>query len=162
LATCGEDGPHAANLLYVRDGFALIWVSDPGSRHSLEIAHNPRVAATIAPDCFEIADIHGMQISGRAHAITDACHRANARRLLEARYPYAKRLLDGRSGSRELHASMAFYRLEPTRMVLIDNGRGFGHKETLDLDLPADNPDEQPSRPCGGLRHEIGKSRFRV
>jgi hypothetical protein len=26
-----------------------------------------------------------------------------------------------------------FYRLEPTRLVLIDNCRGFGHKETLEL-----------------------------
>jgi len=28
LATVGGDGPHAANLFYARDGYALIWVSD--------------------------------------------------------------------------------------------------------------------------------------
>jgi hypothetical protein len=38
LATSGESGPHAANVLYVRDDFALLWVSDPISRHSREIA----------------------------------------------------------------------------------------------------------------------------
>jgi hypothetical protein len=36
LATSGESGPHAANVLYVRDDFALLWVSDPISRHSRE------------------------------------------------------------------------------------------------------------------------------
>ena len=29
---------------------------------------------------------------------------------------------------------MQFYRLEPANMVLIDNTRGFAHKDTLDLE----------------------------
>jgi hypothetical protein len=33
---------------------------------------------------------------------------------------------------------MDFYRLEPARVVLIDNSRDFGHKDTLDLALPSD------------------------
>src|SRR5262245_25687970 len=48
LATAGADGPHAANLFYARDGFALIWVSDPTSRHSLHVEGGARVAATVA------------------------------------------------------------------------------------------------------------------
>jgi hypothetical protein len=44
---------------------------------------------------------------------------------------------------------MEFYRLEPTRMVLIDNSRGFGHKDTLDLTLSnKDGTDEK----CGLMR----------
>src|SRR6516165_1471022 len=50
LATCGPHGPHAANVFYARDGFSLLWVSDPQSTHSTNIGINPQVGATIAPD----------------------------------------------------------------------------------------------------------------
>jgi uncharacterized protein YhbP (UPF0306 family) len=133
LATCDHDGPHAANLFYVRDSFALLWVSDPKSRHSMDIRNNAQVAATIAPDCIDIDAIRGVQILGHAHIITGDGPRANARKLLEARYPQTQRLFGPNSPLREAYGKMGFYQLEPSRMVLIDNSRGFGHKETLEL-----------------------------
>ena len=133
LATCGPDGPHAATVFYVRDGLALLWVSDPNSRHSAELAADARVAATVAPDYFEFDDILGVQISGRAHAIADASERANAELMLQARYPSLKRMSEGLPTLREAYERAKFYRLEPTRLVLIDNSRGFGHKDTLEL-----------------------------
>ena len=133
LATCGPDGPHAATVFYVRDGLALLWVSDPNSRHSAELAANARVAATVAPDYFEFDDILGVQISGLAHAIADASERANAELMLQARYPSLKRTSEGSPALLEAYERAEFYRLEPTRLVLIDNSRGFGHKDTLEL-----------------------------
>jgi uncharacterized protein len=151
LATCGRGGPHAANLFYVRDGFALIWVSDSNSRHSTDIEGDAVVAATIAPDCVDIDDIRGVQISGRAYGMASEGPRAHARRLLEARYPEVKPLFGASSAMREVYARMEFYRLEPTRMVLIDNSRGFGHKETLDLEtFPADRLRELSSATASG------------
>jgi uncharacterized protein len=85
LATCGPEGPHAANVFYVRNDFALIWVSDPKSRHSVDLEIGGRVAATIAPDYFDVDHICGVQISGRAHVIAGSTNRTNARLLLEAR-----------------------------------------------------------------------------
>jgi uncharacterized protein YhbP (UPF0306 family) len=134
LATCGREGPHAANVFYVRDGLALLWVSDPESRHSTDLAADPRIAATVAPDYSDMDDIRGVQISGYANMITGASDRTNARLLLEARYPCVKRLSEGQSALLEAYENISFYRLEPTRMVLIDNSRGFGHKDTLDLE----------------------------
>src|SRR5208282_4989458 len=133
LATCGSDGPHAASVFYVRDGLALLWVSDPNSRHSAELEANARVAATVAPDYFEFTDIRGVQISGQAHVIADAAERAKARLMLEARYPSLQRMSEGPPALREAYQRVEFYRLEPTRLVLIDNSRGFGHKDTLEL-----------------------------
>ena len=133
LATCGLDGPHAANVFYVRDSLALLWVSDPSSRHSTELAVNSRVAATVAPDYFEFANIRGVQISGQAHMIAHASERANARAMLHARYPSLRRMSQGLPDLREAYQRAEFYRLEPTRLVLIDNSRGFGHKDTLEL-----------------------------
>jgi hypothetical protein len=85
LATAGPDGPHAANVFYARDGFTLVWVSDPISRHSVELAAGGRVAATVAPDYFDFSDIRGVQIAGLAHLIAAATENAKARALLEAR-----------------------------------------------------------------------------
>lgn len=134
LATCGPQGPHAANVFYVRDGFALMWVSDPASRHSIEIEADPRVAGTIAPDYSDFEAVRGVQISGRARRITDAVERANARRLLETRYAFLKQLAEGPPALQQAYARVAFYRLDPARLVLIDNTRGFGHKDALELE----------------------------
>ena len=133
LATCGPQGAHAANVFYVRDGFALLWVSDPNSRHSANLEIDGRAAATVAPDYFDIDDIRGVQISGSAHTICGSAHRTNARLLLEARYPQVRRMLQESSALQEAYSRMEFYRLEPSRVVLIDNSRGFGHKDVLEL-----------------------------
>jgi len=135
LATSSVQGPHAANVLYARDGFALLWVSDPKARHSVELEANSHAAATVAPDYCDFDEIRGVQISGPAHRIEHACERDLARALLEARYPSLKRLSD-RPAIKQAYESAAFYRLVSRRMVIIDNKLGFGHKDALELDVP--------------------------
>ena len=130
LATLGPDGPHAANLFYARDGFTLFWVSDRTSRHSAELEADSRVAATISADHSDYAMIRGLQVSGRARLLVDD-ERARARQLLEARFPFLEKLAD--AGVRDSYARAQIYRLDAVRLVLIDNTRGFGHKDVLDL-----------------------------
>ena len=130
LATVGGQGPHAANLFYAREGFALFWVSDPASRHSVELVADGRVAATIARDFSDFAPIRGLQLWGRARVV-DAAERARARSVLEARYAFLKAPADG--ALRENYARADIFRLDIARCVLIDNTRGFGHKDVLEL-----------------------------
>jgi len=147
LATLGEDGPHAANLFYVRDGYALIWVSDPASRHSVHIEKHAGVAATIAANYRDFSDVRGLQVHGQARRITNALERARARGRLEARYPFLRRRSEG--NLREAYDRAQFYRLDPERIVLIDNTCGFGSKGVLE-------PVEQPAnvgRDATGVRH---------
>jgi uncharacterized protein YhbP (UPF0306 family) len=132
LATCGGDGPHAANVFYARDGFALLWLSDPASRHSIELESEPRVAATVAPDYLDFAEIRGVQMHGRATRLDGDAGRA-ARKLLEARYAFLRKMSLLPQALVSAYARISFYRLEPQRLVLIDNTRGFGHKETLEV-----------------------------
>ncbi len=131
LATCGGQGPHAASLFYARDGFTLFWVSDPASRHSGELEADGRVAATIARDFSDFAAIRGLQVSGRARRVVDPSERASARRILEARYAFLKQPAD--PALRQNYERAHIYRLDIVRCVLIDNSRGFGHKEALEL-----------------------------
>ena len=136
LATCGPQGPHAANLFYARDGFVLLWISDPNSRHSVELKANSRVTATIAPDYHDFGEVCGMQIYGDADCIAGASEVQRARTLLKARYPFLKRLSDGPPAMKDAYESAELYRLDPHRMVIIDNRLGFGHKDTLDFKAP--------------------------
>ena len=133
IATLGSSGPHATNLFYACDGLALVWVSEPDTQHSREIEADPRVAATVAPDYSDFAAVRGVQITGTARRIAAADERARHLALLEARYPFLRQLAAGPPKLQEAYARTAVYRLQPARIVLIDNSKGFGHKETLDL-----------------------------
>ncbi len=136
LATVGAQGPHAANVFYARDGLALLWISDVTSRHSVELEQDARVAATIARDYSDFATIRGLQISGRAHRIVAESERA--RRILEARYDFLKQAADG--ALRDRYDSAQIYRLDVDRLVLIDNNRGFGHKDVFEPRGNVDGP----------------------
>jgi len=133
LATVGPSGPHATNLFYACDGLALIWVSEPDTRHSREIEADSRVAATIAPDYSDFAAIRGVQVAGTARRIVAEDHRMRYLALLEARYPFLRQLTAGPAKLRQAYAGISVYRLEPARLVMIDNTKGFGHKETIEL-----------------------------
>jgi uncharacterized protein len=133
LATFGAGGAHAANLFYACDGLALVWISEPDTRHSREIEADARVAATVAPDYSDFAAIRGVQIAGTARRIVAAEERLRLLGLLEARYSFLRQLAALPSKLREAYGRTAVYRLQPTSIVLIDNTKGFGHKETLQI-----------------------------
>src|SRR3974390_2576564 len=76
LATCGPQGPHAANVFFARDGLALVWVSETTSRHSENIDADCHAAATVAPDYADFVMVRGVQLWGSAPRIADARGRA--------------------------------------------------------------------------------------
>jgi uncharacterized protein len=133
LASVGSSGPYATSLLYACDGLALVWVSEPGSRHSREIEADPRVSATVAPDYSDFAIIRGVQMTGAARRIVAADERIRHLAQLEARYSFLGQLAAAPLKLRQAYARTAVYRLDPVRIVLIDNTKGFGHKETLEI-----------------------------
>ncbi|MCC6887418.1 MAG: pyridoxamine 5'-phosphate oxidase family protein [Hyphomicrobiales bacterium] len=136
LATRGPDGPHAANLFYARDGFRLFWVSDSASRHSQHLAAEARVAATIAPDYQDFAEIRGLQLLGTAHCLDNPGEVEAAQGRLAQRYRFLRDVAALPEAVRNAFASARVYRLDPREIVLIDNTRGFGAKETLTLAAP--------------------------
>ena len=133
LASVGSSGPYATSVLYACDGLALVWVSEPGSRHSREIEADPRVSATVAPDYSDFAIIRGVQMTGAARRIVAADERIRHLAQLEARYSFLGQLAAAPLKLRQAYARTAVYRLDPVRIVLIDNTKGFGHKETLEI-----------------------------
>jgi uncharacterized protein YhbP (UPF0306 family) len=132
LATVSDAGAHAASLMYARAGFTLHWTSDPQSWHSQHLERDGRVTATIAPDYTDFRVIRGLQIAGRARRL-DGREAEGARAALVARYAFLAELASGPPKLRSAFEQAAFYVLAPERITLIDNARGFGHKETLTL-----------------------------
>src|SRR3974377_183596 len=118
LATVGLRGPDSTNLFYACDGLALVWVSDPDTRHSRDIAANPRVAATVAPDYSDFADIRGIQIAGAAQPIVAMHERKRHLALLEARYPFLGELARGPTKLLESYRATTLYRFRPARIIL--------------------------------------------
>src|SRR3989304_6080421 len=133
FATGDDQGmPHAATLLYALDGLVLYWMSDTETRHSRHIAVRPRVTATVAPDYADFRLIRGVQIFGTARRLAGAESLATARRMV-SRYGFLAELASGPAALRAAFEKAGFYCLVPERITLIDNTRGFGHKETLAL-----------------------------
>ncbi len=126
LATIGEDGrPQAAPLFYAETAdLSLIFISEPKARHSRNLARDNRVAATIYADGQLWQNIRGLQVEGTAAALAGEAARA-ARVVYLAKFPFI-------AESKVLAAALAlvtFYQLSPAWFRLIDNSRGFGHKE---------------------------------
>lgn len=131
LATLVDGAAHAANVMYAPEGLSLFWTSDPGSRHSLAIERDPRIAATVAPDYADFRFIRGVQIAGRARRLSEAGEAEHAGALLRRRFPFLRELDRAPAGLRAAIERAAYYRLDPEAVTLIDNTRKFGDKRTL-------------------------------
>lgn len=138
LATIGPSGePQAAAVFYAADDqLNLYFLSGPSSRHSQNLQRGPRAAATIQADGQAWQEIWGLQIEGTAHLVAGVRETARAARVFAGRFDFLQGLLDerGTDGPVALRGPLAgsrFYVLRPAWIRLIDNTRGFGHKEEL-------------------------------
>lgn len=132
LATVGPDGPWAAGLFYVNDGFDLYWLSDPDTRHSRNIAYNAQVAATIHEDYRDWRIIQGIQMEGTAEHVGTLAQAVGPMRLYVAKFPFLGDLRHLPSTLASALAAARVYRLTPTRVYFIDNTKGLGHREEVE------------------------------
>jgi len=123
LATVDDSGhPQAAPLFYVsNDALNLYWLSSPTSRHSVNLATQPRVAVTIYPAVWAWADIRGLQVEGSAHSVIDAAERERILTLYRAKFALPPAF------DAQITAS-TLYRLTPTWIRWLDNSVRFGYK----------------------------------
>jgi uncharacterized protein YhbP (UPF0306 family) len=130
LATAGSGAPWAAAVFYVRDGLRLYFVSSPRSRHAQDLAANPRVAAAIQGECQGWTEIEGVQLEGRVAPVDDA-ELPRVRALYGARFPFLGNAGEVPPAILAALARVRWYELVPEALYLLDNSRGFGHRERL-------------------------------
>ncbi len=133
LATLGTDGPWASAVFYAVDGGALVFLSSPATRHARNLEHDSRCAAAIQDDTADWKAVKGIQFEGRVVRLAGdeatAAHRCYAKK-----FPIVSPLAIVPPAIVEALAKICWYRLTPSRLYFIDNARGFGHRDEVDLD----------------------------
>jgi uncharacterized protein YhbP (UPF0306 family) len=132
LATVGPEGVWAAAVFYVNDGFTLYFLSAPTSRHSRNLEAKGRVAATIQEDYNDWREIKGIQLEGEAVRLAGSEQAAAMLRYGE-KYPIVSKLATAPREIVRAFERVAWYRIRPARLYLINNAQGLGHRDEVPL-----------------------------
>ena len=128
LATHGSQGLWAAALFYASEGFELVFISAGHTRHGRNLADNPRAAGTVQEDYHDWAAIKGIQLEGPVDLLTGR-EQEKAIAIYAEKFP----LIQADSGPIQSALElMNWYRLSPERLYLVDNSKGFGHRDEID------------------------------
>lgn len=130
LATQGSDGPWASAVFYAWHEGALIFLSAPHTRHCRNLAADARCAATIHDDIADWKAIKGIQLEGRVERLAGDVA-AQARAVYAEKHPIAGPLAKIPAAIAEAFARVSWYRLIPSRILFIDNDKGFGHRDEV-------------------------------
>lgn len=129
LATIGSQGPWAAAVFYASQGFDLIFLSAPTTRHVRDFEGNPQVAATIQEDYHDWRSIQGIQLEGEIELLRGALRKA-------AITNYGQKFPIVRQASAMIAQALTrvqWYRLRPRQLYFIDNSRRLGHRDQVPL-----------------------------
>ncbi len=132
LASHGSGFPWASAVFYVNDGFTLYFLSSPTSRHCLNLAENPHVAATVQEDYSDWPKIKGVQLEGTASEISGEEETA-ARKLYGEKFPIVGKLGKAPAVIVKAMAKVRWYKVVPHRLYFIDNSANFGHRDEIAL-----------------------------
>lgn len=130
LATMSDDGPWASAVFYVPDGLDLIFLSAPHTRHARNFERG--VAGAIQENLDDWQSLKGVQLEGQCEVLKDE-ERHAAIEIYAQRFP-----VTGPDAPTEIAAALDkvnFYRLKSDRILFIDNARGLGHRDTLELSV---------------------------
>jgi len=93
------------------------------------IADNRRAAGTIQEDYHDWAAIKGIQLEGSVELLSGQ-EKERAISIYAQKYP----LIQADSGPIQAALEvMNWYRLTPKRLYLVDNSKGFGHRDEVEL-----------------------------
>jgi uncharacterized protein YhbP (UPF0306 family) len=130
LATCNDSRPWSTDLFYASDDSCrLYFVSSVTTRHCQNITVNPQVVVSISGECADWKEIKGLQIDGVAGVVSKA-DRHGVVEMYFTKFP-ALRKLHLASEILKLLRESSFYRISPKWIRLIDNSKGFGHKDEM-------------------------------
>jgi uncharacterized protein YhbP (UPF0306 family) len=136
LATCHDNQAWSTDLFYVSDDSCqLYFVSSGTTRHCQHIADNPQVSLSISGDYADWAAIIGLQLDGVASLVSES-ERDAVNTTYLAKFPSLQKLYQAPENEqdRQIIARLSeshFYRVTPKWVRLIDNNKGFGHKEEM-------------------------------
>ncbi|KAB2313966.1 pyridoxamine 5'-phosphate oxidase family protein [Betaproteobacteria bacterium SCN2] len=127
LATLRPDGfPQATTVTYANEGFELYFCCDTASQKAKNIRKNDKVSAAIDRDPRDWNSTRGISLGGHAQVLKGKREREHALALLAKKFPEMGDVAPDEPG-------LAFVRVRPSVMSLIDYTQGFGHTELVKL-----------------------------
>ena len=130
LATCHDSQPWSTDLFYANDeDCRLFFVSSVTTRHCQHIAANPQVSVSISGEVADWVEIKGLQLDGLAEVVPEP-DRDWVIEMYLTKFPALKKL----HKASEILSSFwesSFYQITPKWIRLIDNSKGFGHKDEI-------------------------------
>jgi len=132
LATYGSEGLWAAAVFFVNDGFDFYFLSSPATRHGKNMADSVRVSATIQLDYDNWQDIKGVQMEGEIELLEGLDKSAAISRYAK-KFPVIQTALKSPTTIGKAMKAVSWYRLRPQRLFFIDNAKGFGHRDEIEL-----------------------------
>lgn len=130
LATSGPAGIWAAAVFYVNDNLDLYFLSSPKSRHCVNIAANPWIAATIQEDYKDWPEIKGIQLDGTVRKL-DGFEQAAAITRYGMKFALVANLTQAPREIAAAFSKVSWYKVTPESLYFIDNSRGFGHRDQI-------------------------------
>lgn len=127
LAAIRSDGyPQATTVSYAHDGLTLYFGCAGDSQKARNLASNDRISLTINLPYANWGEIRGVSKGGRAKQVDDPREVKRAARLLARKFPegiaeYASEGLPG----------IAFFRVTPEVISVLDYRKGFGHSDLV-------------------------------
>lgn len=127
------DGPAACAVWFaVTDDLHLYFVSTTTTQHGVALIDGGKVAFTVQRDEQDWRSIQGVQGKGYCLPVVRE-QRENAWQAYSRRFPFVLQPF----GSVAQALSVAtLWSISPAWLRLIDNTKGFGHKEELIIDVP--------------------------
>lgn len=127
IATVRPDGfPQATKVGYANDGFDIYFSCDRSSQKAKNIRKCDKVSATIDRDTRDWARIKGLSLGGHAEVLKGKKEREHAYQVLLKKFPEMESFPAD-------DPTIAFVRVRPTVISMLDYSQEFGHTELVRL-----------------------------
>lgn len=123
MATTGPDGGPHINAAYFAydDDIVLYFSSDPATRHSRNLLHDPRMAVMIfsSRQPWGEVDLKGVQLFGEARMVGNASA-SRAAAVYRQRFPNYVRWIDGLPTEARASITAEWYEFVPSKAKILD------------------------------------------
>jgi len=127
LATVRDDGyPQATTVSYASDGLTIYVGTGKDSQKVRNIRRCDKVSLTIDTDYSDWSQIRGLSMAARAEVLQDRDAVARAAACLIKKFPQAADW-----ASPEESGDVAFLKITPEVISVLDYRKGFGHTELV-------------------------------
>lgn len=128
VATVRPDGfPQATTVSYMNDGLTIYFMTTTDSQKAHNIKQNSKVSITINRQYKTWDDIEGLSMGAVATLVPDVGEQEKIGNLLLEKFPQAAHY------EPDNDIELAFIRVEPKVISLLDYKKGFGHTELIEL-----------------------------